>query len=96
MQRKMQLVHPGEILKMEVIDAHNLSITEASGLLDITRSNLSNILNGKTAISSEMALRIETVFGGNARLWSRLQAAYDLQVAEKISWKKEKELKNSR
>ena len=75
--------HPGEILREEVIKANNLSIIKAAALLKVTRPALSNITNGKAAISPNMAIRIARVFGGNAELWLRLQAAYDLREAER-------------
>ncbi|HYK77358.1 MAG TPA: HigA family addiction module antitoxin [Daejeonella sp.] len=75
--------HPGEILREEVIKANNLTILEAAKLLKVTRPTLSNVLNCKAAISPNMAIRIAKVFGGNAEMWLRLQASYDLRVAEK-------------
>jgi len=74
--------HPGEILREEVIKAHNLSIIKAAALLKVTRPTLSNITNGNAAISPNMAIRIAKVFGGNPELWLRLQASYDLRKAE--------------
>lgn len=75
--------HPGEILREEVIKVNNLTIIKAAELLKVTRPTLSNILNCKASITPNMAIRIEKVFGGNASLWLRLQATYDLRKAEK-------------
>lgn len=75
--------HPGEILFYDIIEPNNLTITETASLLGVTRSNLSNVVNGKSAVSPQMAIRISTVFGGNASLWVNLQSAYDLRKAEK-------------
>lgn len=83
MKKSMALVHPGEILKLELIDGHGLTISKTAELLGVTRANLSNVLNGKAAISPNMALRVEMVFGGNARLWASLQSSYDLNIAKK-------------
>lgn len=80
----MKLSHPGEILRMEIIDGRGLTIGKASDLLGITRPTLSNILNGKASITPNVALRIETVFGGAARFWIRLQSSYDLDIAKQI------------
>lgn len=74
--------HPGELLREEVISACNLTVTHAAELLRVTRPTLSNILNGKAAISPNMAIRIAKVFGGNPDLWLRLQTTYDLREAE--------------
>jgi addiction module HigA family antidote len=74
--------HPGEILKEEIINANELSITEVAELLKVSRPTLSNIVNSKAAITPNMALRISKVFGGTASIWVRLQASYDLREAE--------------
>lgn len=81
MKREMKLSHPGEILKMEIVEGRNLTIGKAAELLDLTRPTLSNILNGKAGITPNVALKIEAVFGGSAKLWVRLQTSYDLAVA---------------
>lgn len=78
----MELQHPGEILKIEVIEGRGLTIGKAAELLGITRPTLSNILNGKAAITPNIALRLETVFGGTARFWVRLQSSYELFLAK--------------
>ena len=83
MERKMRNVHPGAILKMELVEDRKLTVSKIAELLDTTRSNMSNILNGHAGISPNMALRIETVFGGSAEFFMRLQATYDLQEAKK-------------
>jgi len=84
LQRKMRNIHPGEVLREEVIAAHELSVTAASKLLGVTRTTLSNILNGKSDISPEMCYRIAFVFGGTPDIWANLQTKYNLLlVAEK-------------
>jgi addiction module HigA family antidote len=85
-KRNMPLIHPGELLKRELIEENSLTITEAASILKVSRQALSNILNQKADISPEMALRIATVFGGTPDIWLRLQAKYDLdKAAKKIS-----------
>jgi addiction module HigA family antidote len=85
MKRGMRYIHPGEILREDVIKAHGLTITEAARLLGVTRTNLSNIANGKSDISPEMAHRIATVFGGTAGIWANLQTKYNLnETAQKV------------
>ncbi len=75
--------HPGELLCQEVKKANNLTVVKASQLLKVTRPTLSKILNGRSAITPNMAIRITKVFGGNPDLWLRLQANYELKEAEK-------------
>lgn len=71
--------HPGEILKELVITPLELTITDASEHLNVSRKTLSKILNGRGAITPEMALRLELVFKKpSSDHWLRLQSAYDL------------------
>lgn len=83
LKRNMPVIHPGEMLKSELIEANRLTVTEVAGMLKISRQALSNIINQKADISPEMALRIATVFGGTPDICLRLQAKYDLEVASK-------------
>ena len=79
--------HPGETLRDDVLPALGLSVTDAAEQLGVARPSLSRVLNGRAAISPEMALRIEkwlgTANGGRADLWLAEQAAYDLWRARK-------------
>ncbi len=71
--------HPGEILKELVIAPLELTITDVSEHLNVSRKTLSKILNGRGAITPEMALRLELVFKKpSADHWLRLQNAHDL------------------
>ncbi len=71
--------HPGEILKELVIEPLDLTITDVSAHLNVSRKTLSKILNGRGAITPEMAVRLELVFKKpSADHWLRLQNAYDL------------------
>lgn len=78
-------IHPGIILKEEVIEANQLSIGKAAELLGVSRLTLSKIANGKGSITPNIALRIEKVFGGNADFWLRMQQGYDL-IEEKVKF----------
>ena len=77
--------HPGETLREDVLPALELTVTEAAKQLGVTRAALSRVLNGKAAISPQMALRLESWLGiengGRADLWVAQQAAYDLWKA---------------
>ena len=77
--------HPGEILREDVLPALSLTVTDAAEQLGVTRAALSRVLNGRAAISPEMALRLEGWLGiengGRADLWISQQAAYDLWQA---------------
>jgi addiction module HigA family antidote len=74
--------HPGLTLKEDVLPALRLSVTQAAEQLGVSRVMLSNVINGRAAISTEMAARLErwlgVEFGGRAELWLAQQAAHDL------------------
>jgi len=85
MSRMFNPPHPGETLREDVLPALGLTVTEAAAQLGVTRAALSRVLNGRAAISPEMALRIEGWLGvengGRADVWLAQQAAYDLWKA---------------
>jgi addiction module HigA family antidote len=70
--------HPGRVVFDECIEPLGLTITDAAAALGVTRTTLSELVNGKRGISPEMALRISQVFGGSAQSWIVQQAQYDL------------------
>ena len=63
MPHLMHPTQPGIFLKTEVLDPHGLSVTEAAWVLGVSRPALSAVLNGRAALSPEMALRVEKAFG---------------------------------
>lgn len=69
--------HPGGVVK-DCIEELGLSVTEAARILGVARPSLSRIINGRSAISPEMALRLSMAFGSTPEMWLRLQSAYDL------------------
>jgi antitoxin HigA-1 len=78
---KFNSPHPALTLRDDVLPALGLSVTESAGQLGVTRVALSRVLNGRAAISPEMALRLEAWLGqengGGAHLWLAQQDAYD-------------------
>ena len=69
--------HPGELVKAN-IDELELSVAEAASGLGVTRQQLYNVISGKSAITPEMAVRLEKAIGSTAAAWLRMQAAHDL------------------
>lgn len=59
----------------------SLSVTEAAAKLGVSRKQLSAVVNGRSGISAEMAIRLSKAFGGSAEMWVRLQANYNLSRA---------------
>ena len=74
--------HPGEIIKEFCVEPLGLTVTKAAKSLGITRKTFSMLLNGKSGISPEMALRLSKVFGRTPEGWLRLQLQYDLWKAK--------------
>jgi addiction module HigA family antidote len=79
--------HPGLSVRHDCLEPLDLSVTEAASKLGISRKQLSDILNGHSGLSAEMAIRLDRAFGGGADTWFRLQAAYDLAQAMKKAGK---------
>jgi len=76
-------VHPGELLREEVLPALGLSISEAARRLNISRQQLHRVLACTHPITTDMALRIGRLAGNGPGLWLRMQQAYDLWHAER-------------
>ena len=70
--------HPGLSIRHDCLEPSSLSVTEAARKLGVSRKQLSGIVNGRSGISPEMAIRLDKAFGGGAATWYHMQAAYDL------------------
>ena len=73
--------HPGEVLRELYLEPLGLTVTRAAQALRVSRKTLSAVLNGGSAISPEMAVRLSAAFGTTAELWMTLQQARDLWLA---------------
>jgi addiction module HigA family antidote len=71
-------VHPGEILREDVLNELDLSVSEAASRLGISRVALSRVLHGHARISPNLAIRLEEAGVGTARAWLAMQTAHDL------------------
>jgi antitoxin HigA-1 len=78
----LRTIHPGEMLREDVLPALGRSKTEIARLLGISRQTLYDILNEKQPITAQMALRIGKLCGNGGDIWIRLQTRYDMQMAE--------------
>lgn len=74
--------HPGELIR-DNLDDLGLSVAEGAAGLGITRQQLYNVMNGKSGITPEMAVRLEKAFGGSADIWLRMQLNYELAQVRK-------------
>ena len=73
--------HPGLSIRHDCLEPLGLNVTEAARRLGVSRKQLSSVLNGRSGISPDMAIRLDMAFGGGATTWYQMQAAYDLAQA---------------
>lgn len=80
-------VHPGAIVREDCLKPLNLSITDGAKRLGVGRQALSNLVNGKSSISVEMAYRLSKAFGSTPETWLGMQLAYDLAHSKDLERK---------
>ena len=76
-------MHPGEVLREDILPALRMSKSEVAEALGISRQHLYDILNEKKPVSAEVAVRFGKAFGDGTDIWLRMQAAYDAWHAER-------------
>ena len=74
-------LHPGLSVRHDCLEPLGLTVTEAARKLEVSRKQMSDVVNLRSGISPDMAIRLDKVFGGGAKLWYQLQADYDLAKA---------------
>jgi len=75
--------HPGRLVRQECIQPLGITVTKAARALGVTRQALNNVVNLKSGISPEMAIRLSKAFGSSLEVWLGMQMAYDLAQLEK-------------
>lgn len=75
--------HPGEHVRYDYLEPLGLSVTESAKRLGVSRQALNNLVNGRSGISPDMAIRLSKAFGGRPRIWLAMQMQYDLAQAMK-------------
>jgi addiction module HigA family antidote len=83
--RRLPPVHPGEILAEDLMKPLGLSINRLSRDMRVPVNRMSEIVNGKRGISADTALRLARYFGTTPEFWMNLQAAHDLELAQRSS-----------
>ncbi len=78
----MRPVHPGEVLREDFLIPLNMSANALSKALSVPAPRINDIVRERRGVSADTAMRLARYFGGDARSWLNLQAAYDLRVAE--------------
>jgi antitoxin HigA-1 len=76
-------VHPGRLVRHDCLEPLALTVTAGAKVLGVSRQTLNNIVNEKTGISAEMAIRLSKAFGSTAEVWLAMQTAFDLAQARK-------------
>jgi len=84
----MRPVHPGEILREDYLQPLEMSANALAKRLGVPASRLNDIVIERRGVTPDTAMRLARFFGGDARSWLNLQAAYDLRVAEIASAKR--------
>lgn len=79
LKRGLKAMHPGELLREDVLPALDLPKTKIARLLGISRQSLYDLLGERTAVTPEMALRLGRLCGNGPALWLNLQMSYDLE-----------------
>jgi addiction module HigA family antidote len=85
MSRMARPAHPGQFVRMEILEPLGLSVTEGARALGVTRPALSALLNERASLSPEMALRLEKAFGVKMDTLLRMQTAYEIADARSRS-----------
>ncbi len=79
---QLPIEHPGYVIAEWILPS-GITITEAAKLLGVSRQSLDALVNGRRSVTPEMAIKLETVFGGTAHTFLAMQRAFDLQEARK-------------
>jgi antitoxin HigA-1 len=87
-------VHPGVILKADLLEPLGMSVNKLAAELHVPANRLSQIINGKRGISPDTSLRLARYFGFTAEYWLNMQAQYDLEIIRRRAMRQiEKEIK---
>ena len=81
-RKQMRPVHPGEVLRAEYLVPLGMSANALAKALNVPTPRVNDVVRERRGISADTAMRLARYFGGDARSWLNLQAAYDLRVAE--------------
>jgi len=79
--------HPGRVVRQDCLEPLELSVTAGAKVLGVSRQALNNVVNGKSGISPEMAIRLSKAFGSTPETWLQMQLAYDLAAARRTESK---------
>jgi addiction module HigA family antidote len=83
--RRLPPVHPGEILREDLLKPLGISVNRLGRDLRVPVTRMSEIVNGRRGVTADTALRLARYFGTTPEFWMSLQAAYDLDVVQRVS-----------
>ena len=81
-KNRMRPIHPGEVLREDYLVPLGLSASALAKALNVPSARINDIVRERRSVTADTAMRLARYFGGDARSWLNLQAAYDLRVAE--------------
>src|ERR1041385_620767 len=81
-KNRMRPIHPGEVLREDYLVSLGLTASALAKALNIPSARINDIVRERRSVTADTAMRLARYFGGDARSWLNLQAAYDLRVAE--------------
>lgn len=84
----MRPVHPGEVLREDYLKPINMSANALAKALSVPAPRINDVVRERRGVTADTAMRLARYFGGDARSWLNLQAAYDLRVAERANAKR--------
>ena len=82
-EMRMEPPHPGELIREDILPAIKMTIKDLADHLGVSRTALSELVNGRRSVSMEMAQRLGKAFGNGTRFWLTMQLQYDIWHAEK-------------
>ena len=87
-RKQLDPIPPGEILREEFMRPLGITVTALARDISVPANRISQIVNGKRALSADTALRLGKYFGVSPEIWLDLQSEYDLRVARRTTWKR--------
>ena len=97
MTKTLPPIHPGEVIKEEILRPLDMSVRQLAKALAIDAARLNEIVRGRRGVTADTALRLSRFLGTSAEMWMNLQASYELRLARQAALKQiEREVKPNR
>jgi antitoxin HigA-1 len=86
-RKQLDPIHPGEILREDLMRPLGITVSALARDIGVPANRISQIVNGKRALSADTALRLGKYFGMSPEIWLDLQSDYELRLARRTTWK---------